>query len=200
MPNSQTLYQITRLIVERATAEQPRQYDILVRLCKEMGKRLSGKVQINGPKGKVTSGGQLFRDYLGDICREHLKGVAAPAVAAGEQVAGVRRQRLVEFIGELANSTCMVMWTPDTVDKWVTALLDINDEGKVKTLTMLMTRAGPLWDTSSQRKLCTRMNSWVERMSNVAQRTNKPQVRTLLQVRRLNGFGCGSSFNHSTRT
>ncbi|KAM6502673.1 hypothetical protein JOM56_002650, partial [Amanita muscaria] len=188
-PNSQTLYQITRSIVKRATGEQTWLLHGLAHLCKEMVKHLSGKVQVKDPKGRVTSGGLLFRDYLGDICREHLKGVAALTVAAGKHAAGIRRLRLIEFIGKLAKPKGGDMWTSDIIDKWVTALLDDNDEEKVATLCMLMTRAGPLC-SKKKKKLLTHINRWSQEMSKVSARTTKPRVRVLLQVRNLNGFGC----------
>ncbi|KIL56503.1 hypothetical protein M378DRAFT_113407 [Amanita muscaria Koide BX008] len=176
MPDSQILCQIAQSIVERAIAGQRGQVDNLVRLCKEMVKRLS---KVKGPKGKATSGGFLFRDYLGDICHENLKAVAALAVPAGKHTAGDRRLLLIEFIGELAKPSAK-MWTLGSIDKWVTALLDPNDEEKVATLCMLMARAGPLWHTSPK-KFRTHISRWFQEMSNVAQRTSKPRVRTLLQ-------------------
>ncbi|KIL60496.1 hypothetical protein M378DRAFT_168101 [Amanita muscaria Koide BX008] len=184
MPNSQILYQIAQSIVEKAIAEQHGQCDILVRLCKEMVKRLS---DVKDPKGKVTSGGFLFRDYLGDVCHENLKAVAALAVTAGDYTTGVRRLPIIEFIGKLAKPS-VKMWTLGIIDKWVTALLDANDEEKVATLCMLMERAGPLWHTSPKKKFRTHTNRWFQEMSNVAQRTSKPRVRILLQdvIRRRN--------------
>ncbi|KIL60500.1 hypothetical protein M378DRAFT_14149, partial [Amanita muscaria Koide BX008] len=179
-PNSQILYKTTQSIVERATAVpagQSGQFDILVRLCKVMVNNLSGKINVKNPQ---RSGGLVFRDYLGDICRENLKGIGASTIVAGGHTAGFRRLRLIEFIGNLAKQKGVAMWTPDIIDKWVTALLDDNDEEQFATLCMLLTRPGPLC-TEKKKKLRTHIKRWSQEMSKFAQRTSKPRVRVLLQ-------------------
>jgi len=66
------------------------------------------------------------------------------------------------------------MWAPAIIDEWVAALLDTNDEEKVATLCMVMTRVG---------QLCTSrdINGWLQSVKNAAQGTSKPRVRKLLQ-------------------
>ncbi|KIL54314.1 hypothetical protein M378DRAFT_174312, partial [Amanita muscaria Koide BX008] len=158
--HTQTLHQITRLIVEKAM-EVPHQFYACAQLCNMMIKDTNGKVSGNG----------LFGEYLGEICQENLEAIAASVTAAGEHMARIRRLRLIDFIGALVNG----IWAPAIIDKWVTTLLDANDEEKVVTLCMAMTRAGRLCTSRST------TNSWLQRVKNVAQETSKPRVRKLLQ-------------------
>ncbi|KIL62455.1 hypothetical protein M378DRAFT_759791 [Amanita muscaria Koide BX008] len=170
---TQARHQITRVIVEKVT-EETRQSYACAQLCSMMIK----------DNGRVTANGLLFGKHLGEICQENLEAIAASVAAAGDHTARVRRLRLIEFIRVLAVWKTVDMWAPTIIDKWVTALLDANDEEKVVTLCMAMTRAG---------RICTSrdtMNSWLQRVTNVAQETSKPRVRKLLQVRYFNDLFC----------
>ncbi|KAM6502736.1 hypothetical protein JOM56_002713 [Amanita muscaria] len=171
---TRTLHQMIRSIVEKAM-EEPHRFYVCAQLCNTMTKDTGGR---------VTADGSLFGNHLGEICQENLEAIAASVEAAGDHTARVRRLRLIEFIRVLVVYKTVDMWGPTIIDKWVTALLDANDEEKVVTLCMAMTRAG---------RICTSrdtMNSWLQRVTIVAQETRKPRVRKLLQVRYLNDLFC----------
>ncbi|KIL60462.1 hypothetical protein M378DRAFT_168063 [Amanita muscaria Koide BX008] len=156
---TQTRHQIARLIVEKAMAMEDPRYYACAQLCKMM-------IDTNG---NTIAGGSLFSEYLGEICQENLEAIAASVAAAGDHTARIRRLRLIDFIEMLWS-----VGTPVDTEKWMTTLLDADDEEKVATLCMLMTRAGWACDTFN-------MNGWFQRVKNIAQETSKPRVRKLLE-------------------
>ncbi|KAM6502668.1 Armadillo-type fold [Amanita muscaria] len=197
--DSQTLYHVTRLIVEKAVNNQG-QTDVCVHLCKKMVKRVSGKIRdtiTKNSKCSVIGGGPLFREHLGEVCQKKLEGVAVPittALASSktslDSLPGttrqpeVRRLRLIRFIRQLSDLTSKsevsdVIISRAIVEKWIATLLDAKDAEKLVTLSMLLDNAGPRWDAT--KKLETRMNSCFVEMTNIAQKTDNGRLRTLLQ-------------------
>jgi translation initiation factor 4G len=83
--DGRTLIQVVRLVFEKATDEATWS-QMYARLCHEMMEKISDKVQDDGIKnqeGKPIAGGQLFRKYLLDRCREVIEtGWVAKEVAA----------------------------------------------------------------------------------------------------------------------
>ncbi|KAM6502653.1 hypothetical protein JOM56_002630 [Amanita muscaria] len=174
MEHTQTLHQIPRVIVEKVM-EEPRRFDAYVQLCNMMVK------YTNYSKATVTADASSFGEYLGEICQENLETIAASVAAAGNHTARIRRLRLIHFIEALGPANAVGMWTPAITDKWMTALLEADDEEKVVTLCMLMARAcvdrwsyhSDDWGDSEK--------GWFRRVTNVAQESSKPRVRKLLQ-------------------
>ncbi|KIL56497.1 hypothetical protein M378DRAFT_172664 [Amanita muscaria Koide BX008] len=192
--DSQALYHVTRLIVEKAVNNHG-QTDVCVHLCKEMAKKVSGKIRdtiIKDTKSTVFNGVWLFRGYLGEVCQKILEGVGTSVTAADTcsdeinldslqdaTLPEVRRWRLIRFISKVSNLTSKIIMSPAIVKKWITTLFDAENEEKLVTLSMLLDSAGPHWDASG--KLKAFMNSHFVEMTIIAQRMHKARVRTLLQ-------------------
>ncbi|KAM6502704.1 hypothetical protein JOM56_002681 [Amanita muscaria] len=177
----QTLHQITRLIVEKAIEATNASNDSThpyVRLCKTMVKYTQTRHRIARLIVEKAMAMEDPRYYAcAQLCKmmidtnaqlqENLEAIAASVAAAGDHTARIRRLRLIDFIEMLWS-----IGTPVDIEKWMTALLDADDEEKVATLCMLMTRAGWVCDTFN-------MNGWFQRVKNIAQETSKPRVRKL---------------------
>ena len=70
--NGRTLMQVVKLVFEKATDEATWS-EMYARLCRKMMEQISPNVQDDGiknPEGKPIAGGQLFRKYLLNRCRE----------------------------------------------------------------------------------------------------------------------------------
>jgi translation initiation factor 4G len=70
--DGRTLFQVIRLVFEKAIDEAPWS-EMYARLCRKMMERISPKVQdggITNAEGKPIPGGQLFRKYLLNRCQE----------------------------------------------------------------------------------------------------------------------------------
>jgi len=71
------LFHVIRLILTKTTQE-PARCEIYARLCRNMMERISPEIQddrIKDNEGKSIAGGQLFRKYLLDSCREDFEHV-----------------------------------------------------------------------------------------------------------------------------
>ncbi|KAM6502669.1 hypothetical protein JOM56_002646 [Amanita muscaria] len=179
--DSQTLYHVTRLIVEKAVNNHG-QTDVCIHLCKEMIKKVSGQVQgtiTKKSKSTVFTGISLFREYLGEVCQEKLEDVSASVTAAdtssdevnfdslqdGASLPEIRRRRLIRFISKASDLTSVIITSRAIIKKWIAALLDAENEEKLVTLSMLLDSAGARWDAS------TKLKARIE-MMNIAQKTD----------------------------
>ncbi|KIL60498.1 hypothetical protein M378DRAFT_168102 [Amanita muscaria Koide BX008] len=191
-PDGQRLYHITQMAVKKAM-EEPKKTEACVLLCKKMVTNLKCKFYHVLGMGNGTKVKALFRKYLGEICQEILMSTAASIAAADVSTNDtsesqykttypekVRRLRVIEFIARFSESTSTggINLRP-IVNKWITSLLDTHDEEKLVTLCLLLTGAGPCWDTSRP-KLRACMDSCFQKMTALAPKTHNPRIRTLL--------------------
>ncbi|KAM6502666.1 Armadillo-type fold, partial [Amanita muscaria] len=190
--DSETLYHVTRLIVEQAV-KNPGQTDVCVHLCKKMVKKVSDKVRdmiTKNSKCSVITGGPLFREHLGEVCQKELEGVTVSITAtlarssktntssdSLQSLPEFRRRRLIRFVSEVSD---LIITSPAIIEKWITTLLDAEDDEKLVTLSMLLDSVGPRWDASTK-KLKALMKSCFVEMRNIAQKTDSARLRTPLQ-------------------
>ncbi|KIL60490.1 hypothetical protein M378DRAFT_918826 [Amanita muscaria Koide BX008] len=203
--DSQILYHVTQLIVEKAVKKHG-QTDVCVHLCKEMVKKVSGKIRdtiTKNLKWSVISGGPLFREHPGEVCQKELEGVTVSittALARSSKTSldslpgttrhpEIRRIRLIRFIRQLSDLTAEskvseIITSRAIVEKWIATLLDAKDAEKLVTLSMLLDSAGPRWD-ASMKMMKARMNSCFVEMTHIAQTNDDARLRALLQVCRI---------------
>ncbi|TFY58489.1 hypothetical protein EVJ58_g6388 [Rhodofomes roseus] len=204
--DGRTLFQIMQLVVESAT-DGVALSGMYARLCRKMMNQISPKVQDEGIKnaeGKPIAGGQLFRKYLLNRCKEDFERgwVAKESTAAtkaaedwaaaekdesgevasysDEDYAAQKARRqglgLIKFIGELFK---LQMLTQRIMHKCVKELLgDVeNTEEEIEGLCMLLTTVGQLLDTGTP-KARAHMDVYFKRMKGL---TKNPNVNWRMQ-------------------
>ncbi|KAH9834096.1 uncharacterized protein C8Q71DRAFT_160191 [Rhodofomes roseus] len=203
--DGRTLFQIMQLVVESAT-DGVALSGMYARLCRKMMNQISPKVQDEGIKnaeGKPIAGGQLFRKYLLNRCKEDFEHgwVAKESTAAtkaaedwaaaekdesgevasysDEDYAAQKAKRqglgLVKFIGELFK---LQMLTERIMHECVKKLLgnvENPEEEEIESLCKLLTTVGQLLDTPKAR---AHMDVYFERMKGL---TKNPNVNWRMQ-------------------
>ena len=101
--NSWTLTQVIRLVFEKAS-DEVEWSEMYARLCRKMMETISPEVQDDGignSEGKPIAGGQLFRKYLLDRCREDFeRGWVAKETAAAAAAAKASDDQAVKAANE----------------------------------------------------------------------------------------------------
>ncbi len=206
--DSQTLIQVIKLVLEMAM-DQVIWCEMYARLCRKMMGHISSKVDTKN-KGKPIAGGQLFRKFLLNRCREHFERgwVAKEAAAAAttkaledkaanekrddqhalyseEYYAAQKAKRqglgLIRFIGELFK---LQMLTEGTMHECVKKLLvsvENLEEVGIESLCTLLTTVGDILDTQKARAHTDVYFSQMKELTKNPHLT--PRMKFMVQVR-----------------
>jgi translation initiation factor 4G len=210
--NKDTLAQVIRLVLEKAT-ETAALSEMYARLCRKMMEQSSPDMQGDGmknPEGKPIAGGQLFRKYLLNHCKEDFERgwfakEAAAAKAFDDQATKAANEKkdteeaqlysdeyyaaqkakrqglgLIKFIGELFK---LQMLTKRIMHECVKKLLgnvEHPEEEDIERLCQLLKTVGQLLDTPKAR---ARMDVYFTRMKELGKSTNvSSRMQFMLQV------------------
>ncbi|KAG1723112.1 armadillo-type protein [Suillus paluster] len=182
-----TLIQVSRLVYEKATGDGACS-TMYARLCRKMIKQISPDTQHDGirnSKGKLITGGRLFRRHLLHYCQEDFEQglFAKEEVGSNECYAVPKAKRqgpgLIKFIGELFK---LHMLRERIMHECVVKLLsnvEHPEEGVIESLCQLLETVGQLLDMP---KAHARMNAYFLRMKDLG---NSPdissRIRSMLQ-------------------
>ena len=204
-----TLIQVTKLVFENATHEAALS-EMYARLCRKMMERISPQVQdvgIRNTEGKLIAGGQLFRKYLLNRCREDFERSRVETKALEDQAVKTANEKgkesgeivlysyeyyaarkanrqglgLIIFIGELFK---LQMLTERIMHDYVKKLLgnvENPEEEEIESLCKLLTTVGGILDTAKAHK---QMDVYFSRMKELTKsgKVSSRRMRLMLQV------------------
>ena len=201
--NNWTLIQVIRLVFEKA-ADEAGWSEMYARLCWKMMETISPEVQdvdIQTSEGKPIAGGQLFRKYLRDRCRENFgRGWVAKETTVkvsddqamkkkgdesklypDEHHAGQKEKfGLIKFIGDLFKLQLLTESMMHQCIKRLLPNIGNPEEEEVESLCQLLKAVGQLLDVP---KAGAHMDMYFARMEELCKGPDvSPTMRSMLQV------------------